>query len=215
MALRGALEASGDMGTPVDPLRPSCGFQRSITGLFPELPHPVNRALVGQLRHPLAGFRIAVADDQVRMRIVQIRSGLVKSGEPRSAALGKRFRESLHQFLPRELVQFTRQGQHDPVDDAGVLAVGFFLRVQPCPRRVSILRHASGHDDRLGRLAGDVAEMRPCRSGRMGRSANAADVQAVDRYARLASLPPADDPGRNRLADLQGGPKPGPHANAS
>lgn len=150
MALRGALKASGGMRAPVDPLRPPCGLQSAITGLFPKLPHSVNRALVGQLRHPLAGFRIAVADDQVRMRIVQIRSNLVKGGEPRRAALGERFRESLHQFLSRELVQFTRQGQHDPVDDAGVLAVGFFLRVQPCPRRVSLLRHASSHDDRLG-----------------------------------------------------------------
>jgi hypothetical protein len=123
------------------------------------------------------------------MRVVCVVARLVDGGEPCGAVLGDASGKASHQRLPLPCVQLARQGEHELVDDAGVLAVGPLLPIQPCPRRVRGLGHALGHEDGLGTFAGDVADMRPCGAGRMCRPADAAHVQAVDRNRPLRLLP--------------------------
>jgi hypothetical protein len=123
------------------------------------------------------------------MRVVPVVARLVDRRKPRRTVLRDLTGKASHQRLPLPCVQLARQGQHELVDDAGVLPVALLLPIQPCPRRVRGLGHALGHEDGLGAFAGDVADMRPCSAGRMCRSADAAHVQAVDRNRPLRLLP--------------------------
>jgi len=84
-------------------------------------------------------------------------------------------------------VQLARQGGGDLVDHAGILAVLPFLPVQPSAGGVALVRHPSGQQVGAGFRAGDVAEVRARRPGRVGGLADAAQVQAVNRHA--SSLP--------------------------
>jgi hypothetical protein len=65
-------------------------------------------------------------------------------------------------------------GGGDLVDHAGILAVLPLLPVQPSAGGVALARHPSGQQVGAGLGAGDVAQMRARRPGRVGGLADAA-----------------------------------------
>jgi len=138
VALWRRFDASGCMRAPVDPLRPSCGLQSAITALLPQKPHTLHRALVRKLGHPLAGVGVTVPDDQVHMRVAGISAGGVNGRQPSRLVLGQIVGESPDQALPVLRGKLARQSHDNPVNDAGILAVGFLLRIEPRPGRVRI-----------------------------------------------------------------------------
>ena len=93
----------------------------------------------------------------------------------------------MHERPPPRPVELARQGDGQLVDDAGVLPVGLFLRVQPSPGGVRLERHPGARQDRLRLRPRDVADMRPGRPGRVGAPADRAHGQAVDRNGRTPS----------------------------
>ena len=164
------------------------GFrERGVAKRLPQRPHPLARALLGQQGHALPGRGIAVPDDQVRVRVGRVPARLVKGGQPRRPPRRQRLGEGMHQCPPPRPVELARQGDGQFVDDAGVLPVALFLRVQPSPRRVRLERHPGAEHDRLRLRPRDVADMRPGRPGRMGAPADRAHGQAVDRNGRTPS----------------------------
>ena len=171
------------MAAPVD----ADGLHGVLKGLvdllLPQQPHPVARPLLGQHRHAPAGLVVAVAHDQVHVRIVGVPARLMDRGQPRGAFIGQALGKAAHEGAALPPVQFERQGGGELVDDPGVFAVGFFLRVQPSPRRLRLHRHSGAQHVGLRRGPCDVANMRPRRAGGMGAPADRAHVQAVDRDA--------------------------------
>lgn len=133
-------------------------------------------SLARRAQDALARQVVAVADDEVRMGVMGIRSRLVDGRKPCRPTIGERFGELMDELAPLCGVQLARQGEHQLVDDAGVLAVAPLLRIEPSPRAVAVGRHPRRHDDRRGRLAGDVTDMRSGRTRRMGRAADTAEV---------------------------------------
>lgn len=171
------------MAAAVDP-NGLCGLRKRRVGrLLPQQPHPVARPLLGQHRHPPAGPRIAVTHDQVHMRVGGILPGLVDGGEPRRPPRRQPLGEAAHELAPLPPVELERQGDGQLVDDAGVLAVGPLLRVQPRPCRTAFDRHPGAAQISFGIGPGDVADVRPRRPRRVGAPADRAHVQAVDRDA--------------------------------
>ena len=141
---------------------------------------------------------VAVADDQVAMRVVRVGSGLVDRREPRCPSSCDPIGERPHELAALRLVQLARQGKGDLVDDPCVLPVGLLLPVQPCAGRVAFRWHVRRHDNRLRALPRDVADVRPCGSLRVGAAADAAHVQAVDGDFGPAPPHPADKSGTEK-----------------
>lgn len=189
MALWGRFKPSCRVREPFDPLRASCGLQGVIAQPFPEQPHPIDRALVRELGDAPAGFRGAVADDDMGVGVAGILAGLMDRREPGGLALRQFLRKRPHQVRAPIAAELARQGHNDPVDNAGILPVVPLLRVQPCAGGFRIGGKALGQQDGLGALAGDIADMGACGSGRMGGLADARDVQAIDRNGRLRVSP--------------------------
>ena len=84
------------------------------------------------------------------MRVAGISAGGVNGRQPGRLVLGQIVGESLDQALPVRGAELARQGHDHPVDDAGILAVGFLLRIEPRPGRVRIIGHPRGLQNRLG-----------------------------------------------------------------
>lgn len=82
MPLGRLFDTACSVTAAVDPRRLAGLCKRRVRRFLPQQPQPVACALFGQHRHALAGRRITVADDQMHMRIVRVRSGLVDGGEP-------------------------------------------------------------------------------------------------------------------------------------
>jgi len=116
------------------------------------------------------------------VRVVRVPSALVDRRKPCRPSLRDPFGEDRDQPAPLPRVQFARQSHRDFVDDPGVLAVLPFFPIQPAAGGVALLRHPSGENIGAGFRAGDVADMRARRPGRVGGLADAAKVQAVDRH---------------------------------
>lgn len=161
--------------------------ERGVAKLFPQRPQPLARALLGQQGDPFPGRGIAVPDDQVRMRVGRVPSRLVNGRDPRRLAERRLLPVVPHQLPPSGQIELARQGEGQLVDDAGVLAVGPFLRVQPSPGGDGLERHPGAEHDRLRLRPRDVADMRPGRPGRVGAPADRAHGQAVDRNGRTPS----------------------------
>ena len=121
------------------------------------------------------------------VRVVGVRSALVDRGEPCRPPSRHPLGEDRDQHPPLLRVQLARQGGGELVDHAGVFAVLPFLPVQPSEGGVALGRHPSGQQVGAGLGAGDVAQMRARRPGRVGGLADTAQMQAVDRHA--SSLP--------------------------
>ena len=93
---------------------------------------------------------MTVPDDQVHMRVAGISAGGVNGRQPGRLVFGQIVGESPDQALPVRGPELARQGHDHPVDDAGILAVGFLLRIEPRPGRVRITGHACSLQDRFG-----------------------------------------------------------------
>lgn len=170
------------MGAAIHPRRLSRCRQGLVDATLPQDADTLASPFVGQQGHPSARLRIAVPNDQVGMGIGRIPSGLVDGSEPRGACPGEAFGEDLHQAFPADRGQLTRQGQDQLVDHPPVLPVAPLLSVQPSPRRLSFRRHPRSQKNGGSTGAGDVADVRSRRPGRMGAPPHAAQVQAVDRH---------------------------------
>lgn len=82
MPLGPLFDAAGGMAAPVDPRRFLRLLQGRVGHLLPQGPDALASPFLGQQRHPLAGDGMAVADHQMHMRVVRVRSGLVDGREP-------------------------------------------------------------------------------------------------------------------------------------
>jgi len=121
------------------------------------------------------------------VRVVGVRTALVDRGEPCRPPVRDPLSEGCHQPSPLPGVHLAGQGDRDLVDHAGVLAVLPLLSVQPSAGRIALVGHPAGQQVGAGLGAGDVADVRARRPGRVGGLADAAQMQAVDRHA--SSLP--------------------------
>ena len=115
--------ATGGITAPVNP-GGLCDLRKRRVGRFlPQGPHAITGPFFGQHRHTLAGFDIAVADDQVRMRVARILPRLMDRRQPRRQSRCQFFSKTIHKGAALLPVELAGQRQHDLVDDTGVLAV--------------------------------------------------------------------------------------------
>lgn len=70
------------MGAVIDALHGSGLLERAIDHLRPEFAHTVACPFLREQRHALAGVRIAIADNQVGMRIARVLPRLVQRRQP-------------------------------------------------------------------------------------------------------------------------------------
>ena len=98
-------------------------LQSAIGVALPSLTQPAGRALLGQPDDALTGLRIAVANNQMTMRIVGVLPLVMDRRVPRGAPLGDRFGIAPHKGGALFGGQLLRQGKHDLVGHAGILPV--------------------------------------------------------------------------------------------
>lgn len=108
---------------PINPLGPSGALQRLVSELLPALPQLLSAAFLAGANDPLAGPGVPVPKDKVRMRVSGVFSFIVERRKPGGPALGDVLGEVPDQFYSPGLAQLLWKGEHDLVDDAGVLAV--------------------------------------------------------------------------------------------
>ena len=130
----------------------------------------------------LAGVHVAVAQDEVAMGVVLILALVVEGGEPGGPPAGQLLGEAADQLDAPLGIELAGQGEHDLVDDAGVLAVGLLLAVHPSAGAPDLTRaghgHVLAHDLGAGALAGDVLHVGAGGAGAVG---GASDGGVVER----------------------------------
>lgn len=179
MDFRLAVDALIFKGTTINPRVAPSPFQMFIADALPCLAQHLGRAAFAHADDALSGIRVAVADDDVRMRVIVINALLLMdTGNPRGAAFSDGFGKVPHQRGALILTEFQRQRDHDGVAHTGIDAVAVFLAVHPCPRGMGLSRHTVAENHATGVFAGDVADASTCGSGRMGRAPDRFVVEA-------------------------------------
>lgn len=182
---RSALYALSLKRTPVDPRLLLRLRQRKVGVLLPKLTQTFGRAFFTHAEDTLAGFLIPVPDDQMTVRVLGVLALFVEGGKPRCPAFGDRLGIGADQRQPLLLVQLPREGQHDLIDDAGVLSVGVFCGAQESHSVRRGSRHSSTGQPAQGTCSRNVFDVRGggVRLGLRG-LAHGAVVQAVDSHTR-------------------------------
>ena len=191
MDLRFAIDTLVGEAALVDTLLAPGALQRAIDLLLPNVAETLGAAGFRRQHNAPAGLNVAVAEDDMGMGIVGVALAGMDRGHPRSPAFGHAFAECMEEFDLLVAAQLERQGHDQLVDDARVLAVILFLRIEPLAGG-AVGRHTGAKDDRAGIRAGNVALVKACGAGRMLAPADVAVVQAEDRHvaSRTAAKPP-------------------------
>jgi hypothetical protein len=114
------------------------------------------------------------------LRILALGMDARKPRNPPACQIASKVLDKLHTLFGGKL---TRQGQSDLVGHAGILSIGQLATVQPGPRLVGIDRHMLSGEFGLGVWAGNIEDMRACRTGGVCGASDALEVQRIDRHA--------------------------------
>ena len=185
LAACGLVELVGALcgeGSAVDAGGGAGGGEGVVGEAFPELSDALGGALLAHADDALAGVHVTIPEHEVAMGVVGIAALVVEGGEPRGLPAGQLLGEAADQFDPPLGVEFAGQGEHDLVDNAGVLAVGPLLTVHPGAGAPDPARaghgHVLAHDLGAGALAGDVLHVGAGGAGAVG---GASDGGVVER----------------------------------
>jgi len=139
-------------------------------------------AFLAHVQGALAGLNIAVADDDMGMGVFGVLSLGMDRGIPGAAVPGELPAEIPDQGAALFRGELLGQGDHQLVDDAGVLAVFKFLPLDPVHRLVPVGRHMGCHHLGENRGAGDVINVGRCRERLVRAAAYCLVIAAVDRH---------------------------------
>ena len=178
---------------PVDPLGAPGALKRLVGAALPGGAQPLGAVglqacllavalAVREPQHALAGLDIAVAEREVRMRVLRVLAHVMDGRDPGHPAFRHLGGEGGDQVRALEHVKLAGQRHHDLVDEAGVLAGGLLLGVHPAHGGCRVSGHVLGDDLGGGARAGDVFQVRGRRAGLMGGPADGLVIERVDRH---------------------------------
>lgn len=203
MALWPSVDALILQAAAVDPGLVSGMGQRLVDGFLPQTPQAVGAALLGKLSNALPGVDVSVPDDDMDVRIKPVSASVVDCRQPSGATSGDFTQINAGEGLPLRGREFERQGSHDLIDHAGILAVLPFLPIQPVLNGLASGRQVLGHNEPGGVAAGDIADMGCRRACRVGGPPDAVVMQAENRHATsLAERPVSTQTWRNWIRSL-------------
>ena len=203
MALWPSVDALILQAAAVDPGFVSGMGQRLVDGFLPQLPQAVSAALLRKVGHPLPRVDVPIPNEDMNMGIGLILALVVDRRQPCGATSGDFTQISAGEGLPLRGRKFERQGSHDLVDHAGILAVLLFLSVQPILSGLAPGGHVFAHDESGGAAAGDIAGMGCRRACRVGGPPDAVVMQAENRHAAsLAGCPASTQTWQDQTGQL-------------